>query len=100
MKNTCELSETWKQSSKSEFIKKVPSSRYKTLEYGNDIGSTWFEGSMYNDEVTLQFKNSIKDDFYTTFNSDLVAIEKAAISFFDNNSGHVGMAPRDPESPH
>lgn len=94
---TCKIPETWKKSDKTKFVRAVERSYYTTLEEGNDIGSTWFEGSMYNEDVAMMYTNSLNDEFYTSFNTDLVAIEDAAISFVDDCAGHVGLAPRDPD---
>jgi hypothetical protein len=46
----------------------------------------------------MVYRNDIKQDFYTTFNTDLVAIESALISFADDLSGHIGMAPGDQDN--
>jgi hypothetical protein len=46
----------------------------------------------------MKFKNTINDEFYTSLNINLIAIENAAVSFVDNCSGHIGMAPQNENS--
>lgn len=64
------------------------------LEEGNDIGTTMYTGSLYNDDLTFHFTNKLDDEFNTTFRGEIGVIENAAISFVGSCAGHVGMAPK------
>ena len=52
-KSTCKINETWKKTPKSKNVKTVDSGWYHMLEEGNDIGSTWYQGTLYNDPVSV-----------------------------------------------